>query len=89
MIDTGVGISSLRTFARDFLDKPVTAVATHVHSDHIGSRHEFDDCIVHPLEMDGLLSPTAYYNIAGDQFDANALATWGCLQLKATIFLAP
>ncbi len=75
MIDTGVGIESLRTFARDFLDKPVTAVATHVHADHIGSHHEFDDCLVHGLELEGLIRPSASFNIAGEFFDANDIAT--------------
>src|SRR5215831_12006958 len=33
MIDTGMGIASLREAARHLLDKSVTAVATHVHAD--------------------------------------------------------
>ena len=36
-IDTGMGICSLREAANTLLDKPVTAVATHVHADHIGN----------------------------------------------------
>ena len=36
MIDTGTGLTSLRTFAADILGAKVTAVATHVHLDHIG-----------------------------------------------------
>jgi glyoxylase-like metal-dependent hydrolase (beta-lactamase superfamily II) len=43
VIDTGSGLRSLS----DVLDltpgKPVLAVATHVHSDHVGSFHEFAD----------------------------------------------
>jgi len=54
MIDTGLGIASLAEAARDLLDKPVKAVATHTHYDHIGGHHEFDTCLVHPLEAEAL-----------------------------------
>jgi glyoxylase-like metal-dependent hydrolase (beta-lactamase superfamily II) len=57
MIDTGMGIASLREAARHLLDKKVTAVATHTHTDHVGSHHEFDNTLVHALEADELRSP--------------------------------
>jgi len=50
VIDTGMGVCSLVEELGDMLDKPVTAVATHGHDDHIGSHHEFDDVVAHPLE---------------------------------------
>src|SRR5215475_8271654 len=57
MIDTGMGIASLREAARHLLDKKVTAVATHVHADHVGSHHEFEETLVHRIEADELRSP--------------------------------
>ena len=57
MIDTGMGVMSLKAAARDLLDKPVTAVATHSHADHIGSHHEFDDVIIHRREAADLADP--------------------------------
>lgn len=57
MIDTGMGIASLRTAARHLLDKKVTAVATHTHNDHVGGHHEFDHTLVHRLEADHLAAP--------------------------------
>jgi glyoxylase-like metal-dependent hydrolase (beta-lactamase superfamily II) len=57
MIDTGMGIASLRAAARHLLDKPVTAVATHTHTDHVGGHHEFEYTLVHELEADELRSP--------------------------------
>jgi glyoxylase-like metal-dependent hydrolase (beta-lactamase superfamily II) len=57
MIDTGMGIVSLRRAAKHLLDKKVTAVATHTHTDHIGGHHEFDHTLVHELEADELRSP--------------------------------
>ena len=57
MIDTGMGIVSLRQAAKHLLDKKVTAVATHTHTDHIGAHHEFDHTLVHELEAEELRSP--------------------------------
>jgi glyoxylase-like metal-dependent hydrolase (beta-lactamase superfamily II) len=75
IIDTGLGIVSLHAFAKDFLDKPVTAIATHVHLDHIGSHHEFEDCLCHSLEADGLRNPSHQSSLAGKEFDPTNLAT--------------
>ena len=76
MIDTGTGLTSLRTFAADILGAKVTAVATHVHLDHIGSHHEFDHCVVHPDEVDGLRTPSMDTNLVGETFDPHNLATF-------------
>lgn len=59
MIDTGMGISSLLEAAQDLLDKPVTAVATHTHTDHVGGHHEFSQCLVHRAEAAKLTDPPA------------------------------
>lgn len=50
MIDTGFGVASLRDAATHLFDKPVSAVATHAHIDHVGSLHEFEHRIVHRAE---------------------------------------
>ena len=42
IIDTGLGLSSLREAAADLLGRPVTAVLTHSHFDHVGGAHEFE-----------------------------------------------
>ena len=47
----------MREAARHLLDKKVTAVATHTHTDHVGSHQEFDNTLVHALEADELRSP--------------------------------
>jgi glyoxylase-like metal-dependent hydrolase (beta-lactamase superfamily II) len=54
LIDTGMGIASLRIAAQEIFDKALTAVATHTHLDHVGSLHEFGDRIVHEAEADEL-----------------------------------
>lgn len=57
VVDTGMGVMSLTDELSDLVDKPVTAVATHGHDDHIGGHHEFDDVVVHPAEAALLLDP--------------------------------
>jgi glyoxylase-like metal-dependent hydrolase (beta-lactamase superfamily II) len=68
LIDTGMGISSLREAARDLLAKPVIAVATHTHADHIGGHFEFEDCLVHRDEADRLRSPQGRGTLRGSEF---------------------
>ena len=50
IVDTALGIVSLREAARDLLQKPVIAAASHTHFDHIGSHHEFGERLVHSAE---------------------------------------
>ncbi len=57
IVDTGMGVASLVEELQDVLDKPVTAVATHSHGDHVGGHHEFDDVLVHPAEADNMGRP--------------------------------
>ena len=81
VIDTGMGIASLTDALRPFIDKPMSAVATHVHADHAGGHHEFADCIVHRLEADGLRHPTGGYTLVDETFDPEDLGT---LRIRAT-----
>lgn len=57
VIDTGMGVTSLTEAAIDLFDRPITAVATHGHADHIGGHHEFADVVIHPLEAELLDDP--------------------------------
>jgi glyoxylase-like metal-dependent hydrolase (beta-lactamase superfamily II) len=50
LIDTGMGIASLRAAAKHLFEKALLAVATHTHVDHVGSMHEFSERIVHEAE---------------------------------------
>jgi len=57
LVDSGLGLCSLRDAAKDLFQGDILAVATHTHSDHIGGFHEFERCAVHRCEADGLLRP--------------------------------
>ena len=50
LIDTGLGVAPLRDEIADLIDKPLSAVATHIHYDHVGCLHEFDTRVMHQAE---------------------------------------
>lgn len=51
LIDTGLGIGDLNGLVRDLTDRPVVAVATHAHWDHIGGHSGFPCFYVHEAEQ--------------------------------------
>ncbi len=59
LVDTGMGVASLRRVIASLTEKPVTLFTTHVHLDHIGAHHEFadGDILVHPAEAEALRAP--------------------------------
>ena len=50
LIDTGLGIDSIRRITDQLTNLPIDVVTTHVHSDHIGSHREYDRIFVHENE---------------------------------------
>ena len=50
IVDTGSGLSPLRGAIADLVGRPLAAVATHIHYDHVGGLHEFDERMMHHLE---------------------------------------
>lgn len=50
IIDTGLGVGNIFAEVRKWTDKPVTAIASHVHWDHIGGHRYFPDFYVHKEE---------------------------------------
>lgn len=54
LIDTGLGICNILEEVVKLTDKPVTAVATHIHWDHIGGHSFFSDFYAHDQELNWL-----------------------------------
>ncbi|HEY9903186.1 MAG TPA: MBL fold metallo-hydrolase [Candidatus Sericytochromatia bacterium] len=54
LIDTGLGVASLRQHLASLIDKPLLAIASHIHFDHAGGMHEFDEIAIHPAEAEAL-----------------------------------
>ena len=54
LIDTGLGVSNIRSVVAELTTLPVMAVTTHVHWDHIGGHQYFDNIAVHEAEKEWL-----------------------------------
>lgn len=54
LIDTGLGICNIYDEVKKLTDKPVTAVATHIHWDHMGGLKYFPDFYAHEAELNWL-----------------------------------
>ncbi|MEO0829520.1 MAG: MBL fold metallo-hydrolase [Pseudomonadota bacterium] len=75
LVDSGMGVVSLREWVPLVTERALTAVASHTHFDHIGCHHEFEDRCVHRAEADILADPTRAATLADlcvtdDIFDA-------------------
>lgn len=57
LFDSGLGHFSLSTHVPLVTEKPLIAVASHTHFDHIGCHHEFADRAVHSAEAEILADP--------------------------------
>jgi glyoxylase-like metal-dependent hydrolase (beta-lactamase superfamily II) len=64
LLDSGMGIHPLRQAVSLLAERPLLAVASHTHIDHIGAHHEFCDCAVHAAEADILRRPDRRNTIA-------------------------
>lgn len=54
LIDTGLGICDISEEVKTLTAKPVTAVATHIHWDHIGGHRYYSDFYAHEAELNWL-----------------------------------
>ncbi len=73
LVDTGLGICSLRKAARDLLQKDIIALATHSHMDHMGGMHEFNVRIGHREEQHAMAHPVAFGSLSAKDYDPSFL----------------
>ncbi len=64
LVDSGMGVVSLREQIPLVTEKPCAAIASHTHFDHIGCHHEFEDRRVHAAEAAILAEPTRANTLA-------------------------
>jgi len=57
LLDTGSGLVSLREQLPWLTERPLVAVASHCHFEHIAGHHEFPERLVHPAEAPILAAP--------------------------------
>ncbi len=58
LVDSGMGVVSLREQVPLLTERPLIAVASHTHYDHVGAHHEFAERAAHPAEAPLLAAPT-------------------------------
>lgn len=66
VIDTGLGIWDLPGFLQQqglIGEKPLQAVATHIHFDHSGGLHQFEKFAIHSLEADAIRRGNNYETV--------------------------
>ncbi|MCZ4088626.1 MBL fold metallo-hydrolase [Sinorhizobium psoraleae] len=64
LVDSGMGVVSLREWVPLVTERDLIAVASHTHFDHIGCHHEFECRAVHSAEADLLANPTRENTLA-------------------------
>lgn len=64
LIDSGLGVRSLRAELPVLAGQPVVCLATHAHFDHCGGLHEFDARLGHALEAEIYAAPTNRATVA-------------------------
>lgn len=64
LVDSGMGVVSLREHVPLVTEKNCVAVASHTHFDHIGCHHEFAERLIHKAEADLLAHPTRQNTLA-------------------------
>lgn len=64
LVDSGMGVVSLRQHVALVAEKNILAVASHTHFDHIGCQHEFSQRCIHKAEADILAKPTRENTLA-------------------------
>lgn len=64
LVDSGMGVVSLREYVPLVTEKPCLAVTSHTHFDHIGAHHEFEQRLVHRAEAELLANPTRRATLA-------------------------
>lgn len=64
LVDSGMGVVSLREWVPLVNERPLEAVASHTHFDHIGCHHEFPRRAVHAAEANLLAAPTRANTLA-------------------------
>ena len=66
LVDSGMGVVSLREWVPLVTERPLQAVPSHTHFDHIGGHFEFPDRLCHPAESGILGQPTRANTLAED-----------------------
>ena len=74
LVDTGLGIGSLRGELGELFERPVTAVATHRHFDHTGGLREFDEVVVHRDDAEAVANAEGFASLVIEDYPPEELS---------------
>ena len=74
LVDSGLGLASLRQELADLFERPVVAVATHRHFDHTGGLHEFDEVVVHRDDADAVSKAEGFASLRIEEYPPEELS---------------
>ncbi len=74
LVDTGLGIASLREQLTDLFERPTIAVATHRHFDHTGGLHEFDEVVVHRDDAEAIANAEGFASLRIEDYPPEELS---------------
>jgi glyoxylase-like metal-dependent hydrolase (beta-lactamase superfamily II) len=74
LVDTGLGIGSLRRELADLFERPTIAVATHRHFDHTGGLYEFEEVAVHRDDADAVANPHGFASLVIEDYPPEELS---------------
>jgi len=86
LIDSGLGLASLRGELADLFDRPVVAVATHRHFDHTGGLHEFDEVIVHRADAEAVANAEGFASVVIEDYPPEELSGYEAPESLLTAF---
>jgi glyoxylase-like metal-dependent hydrolase (beta-lactamase superfamily II) len=74
LIDSGLGLGSLREELGELFERPLVAVATHRHFDHTGGLFEFDEVIVHRDDADAVANAEGFASVVIEDYPPEELS---------------
>jgi glyoxylase-like metal-dependent hydrolase (beta-lactamase superfamily II) len=74
LVDSGLGLASLREELAALFERPVVAVATHRHFDHTGGLHEFEEVVVHRDDADAVANAEGFASLRIDDYPPEELS---------------
>jgi glyoxylase-like metal-dependent hydrolase (beta-lactamase superfamily II) len=74
LIDSGLGLASLRRELAELFERPPVAVATHRHFDHTGGLHEFEEVVVHRDDAGAVSEAQGFASLRIEDYPPEELA---------------
>jgi len=74
LVDSGLGIGRLRSELAELFERPVTAVATHRHYDHVGGLFEFEEIVIHRDDAEAIAREEQFGELVTARYDPEYVA---------------